>query len=89
MLNAGRPGKEVMAAMAQRNVYIGRVWPVMPNWVRITVGTRSEMGKFQQAWKEVMTGPTTALVAPMDAGRIARLGTRDLPPNVRNRIAGV
>ena len=43
MLNAGRPGKEVMTAMAQRNVYIGRVWPIMPNWVRITVGTRSEM----------------------------------------------
>jgi histidinol-phosphate aminotransferase len=89
MLNAGRPGKEVMAAMAQRNVYIGRVWPVMPNWVRITVGTRSEMDKFQQAWKEVMTGATTAFAAPMDAGRIARLGTRDLPPNVRRRMNAV
>ncbi|MGC2497926.1 MAG: pyridoxal phosphate-dependent aminotransferase, partial [Acidobacteriaceae bacterium] len=90
LLNAGRPGKEVMAAMAQRNVYIGRVWPIMPTWVRITVGTRSEMGKFQQAWKEVMSGPTTALAAPgLDAAQIARLGTGDLPPGVRKRIAAV
>jgi histidinol-phosphate aminotransferase len=90
MLDAGRPGKEVMAAMAQRNIYIGRVWPIMPNWVRITVGTRGEMDQFQQAWKEVMTGPTTAFVAPdADAARIARLGTRDLPPDVRKQMAAV
>jgi len=88
MLNSGRPGKEVMAAMAQRNVYIGRVWPIMPTWVRITVGTRGEMDQFQQAWKEVMNGPTTALAAP-DAARVARLGRRDLPPDVRRRISAV
>ncbi|HEY1808415.1 MAG TPA: pyridoxal phosphate-dependent aminotransferase [Acidobacteriaceae bacterium] len=90
MLNAGRPGKEVMTAMAQRNVYIGRVWPVMPDWVRITVGTRSDMDKFRQAWKEVMTGPTTAAAMPEgNAARVARLGRRDLPPDVRDRIAAV
>jgi histidinol-phosphate aminotransferase len=90
MLDAGRPGREVMAAMAQRNVYIGRVWPIMPNWVRITVGTRSEMDQFQTAWKEVMTAPATAFVVPeADASRIARLGRRDLPPSVRNRVAAV
>jgi histidinol-phosphate aminotransferase len=90
MLNAGRPGTEVMTAMAQRNVYIGRVWPVMPNWVRITVGTRSDMDRFQQAWKEVMTGPTTAAAMPQgNAARIAHLGRRDLPPDVRDQIAAV
>lgn len=88
LLNAGRPGKEVMAAMAQRNVYIGRVWPILPNWVRITVGTRGEMDQFQQAWKEVMNGPTTALAVP-DAAQVARLGRRDLPPDVRARVAAV
>ena len=47
MVDTGRPGKEVIAAMAEKNVYIGRVWPVWPTYVRITVGTRSEMDKFQ------------------------------------------
>jgi hypothetical protein len=37
-----------------------------------------------------MTGPTTAFVAPdADAARIARLGTRDLPPDVRKQMAAV
>jgi len=60
MLYAGRPGQEMMAAMAQRNVFIGRVWPIMPNWVRITVGTSSEMEKFQAAWHQAMQAPAAA-----------------------------
>jgi histidinol-phosphate aminotransferase len=43
MVDTGRPGKDVIAAMAAKNVFIGRVWPVWPTYVRITVGTRSEM----------------------------------------------
>jgi histidinol-phosphate aminotransferase len=35
---------------------IGRVWPVMPTWVRITVGTQDEMEKFQVAFQKVMKG---------------------------------
>lgn len=83
MVDTGRPGHDVMAAMAQRNVYIGRVWPVMPTYVRITVGTRSEMEKFQVAWKEVMSGPASAS-KPMRKGTstVARLGSRDLPPGM-------
>ena len=61
MLDTGRPGKEVMAAMAAHNVYIGRVWPIMPTYVRITVGTRSDMQRFHAAYKEVMSAPATAL----------------------------
>lgn len=60
MLYAGRPGHQMMAAMAKRNVFIGRVWPIMPDWVRITVGTSTEMAKFQAAWKESMDSPVTA-----------------------------
>ncbi|MGA7521795.1 MAG: pyridoxal phosphate-dependent aminotransferase [Acidobacteriaceae bacterium] len=90
MVDTGRPGKEVMAAMAQRNVYIGRVWPIMPTWVRITVGTHSEMAQFQQAWKEVMDGPTRAQAVPgaEDSG-MAHLGRRDLPPHLRDRVTAV
>jgi histidinol-phosphate aminotransferase len=83
MVDAGRPGKEVVTAMAQRNVFIGRVWPVWPNHVRVTVGTRSDMEKFQQAWKEVMSAPASAS-DPRQHGSptLARLGSRDLPPGI-------
>jgi len=60
MVNTKRPGKSVQDAMAAKNVYIGRVWPIMPTWVRVTVGTKPEMQTFQVAFKEVMNEPVTA-----------------------------
>ncbi len=56
MLDTRRPAKEVIAAMAQQNVFIGRIWPVMPTYARITVGTRDEMNQFQVAFQKVMKG---------------------------------
>src|SRR5882762_2762659 len=56
LLETKRTGKAVMDAMQQQGVIIGRVWPVMPTWVRITVGTRSEMDRFQVAFRKVMEG---------------------------------
>jgi len=56
MLDTKRPTKEIIEAMAARNVFIGRAWPAWPTHVRITVGTRSEMEKFQAAFQEVMQG---------------------------------
>jgi len=64
MLDTKRPGKEVIDAMASQNVHIGRIWPVWPTHVRITVGTAPEMEQFQAALKKVMTGAVTASVAP-------------------------
>jgi len=64
MIDTKRPGHEVMAAMAKRGVYIGRVWPIMPTYVRITVGTRTDMQKFQAAYKEVMNSSTAGLTLP-------------------------
>jgi histidinol-phosphate/aromatic aminotransferase/cobyric acid decarboxylase-like protein len=60
MLDTKRPAKEVIAAMAQQNVFIGRIWPLMPAYARITVGTREEMNQFQVALQKVMKG--TAVV---------------------------
>ncbi len=60
MVNTKRPGKTVQDAMAAKNVYIGRVWPVMPTWVRVTVGTKPEMETFQATFKEVMDSPVVA-----------------------------
>jgi histidinol-phosphate aminotransferase len=54
MVDTKRPGQQVREAMAKENVLIGRIWPVMPTYVRITVGTQEEMEKFQTAWQKVM-----------------------------------
>ncbi len=71
MIDTGRPGHQVMAAMAERNVYIGRVWPIMPTSVRITVGTANDMAQFQTAFKQVMdTAPAVAAIQP-GAGSLA------------------
>jgi histidinol-phosphate aminotransferase len=64
MLDAKRPVKEVIAAMAAQNVFIGRPWPVWPTHVRITVGTQSEMERFQEAFQRVMSGAATASLTP-------------------------
>jgi histidinol-phosphate aminotransferase len=56
LLDTKRPGQQVRDAMAKENVLIGRVWPVMPTWVRITVGTQDEMERFQAAFQRVMKG---------------------------------
>ena len=56
MVDTRRPARAVIAAMAQQQVIIGRVWPSMPTYTRITIGTREEMERFQLAFQKVMTG---------------------------------
>jgi histidinol-phosphate aminotransferase len=60
MVDVKRPGKEFQMAMLKENVAIGRTWSAMPNYVRVTVGTKSEMEKFQTAFVKCMdTAPGT------------------------------
>jgi histidinol-phosphate aminotransferase len=54
----------VIAALQKKNVYIGRIWPVWPNAVRVTVGTSDEMAKFKVAFKDVMDNSGMASSAP-------------------------
>ena len=83
MLDTKRPAKEVIEAMKTRNVFIGRAWPVWPTHVRITVGTKSEMDKFQAAFQEVMQGkPAHNTIAP-ERGLWTNLDGR----RVRNDLA--
>ncbi len=71
MLDVHRPGAQVQAALAQKDMYVGRIWPAWPNSVRITVGTREEMLAFQKAFTEVMSSSTAGLVPPRLPGRLA------------------
>ena len=54
MVDTRRPAMDVITAMRKEKVYIGRPWPVWPTSVRVTVGTKDEMAKFQAAWLKVM-----------------------------------
>jgi histidinol-phosphate aminotransferase len=71
MLDVQRPGKEVLAGMAAKDIYIGRIWPAWPTQVRITVGTHDEMLAFRKAFEEVMAGNTAGLEAPKLPARLA------------------
>ncbi|MGA9392247.1 MAG: pyridoxal phosphate-dependent aminotransferase [Candidatus Sulfotelmatobacter sp.] len=72
LLDTKRPGKEVIDAMAKQNVFIGRIWPIMPTCVRITVGTHDEMGQFQIALQKVMHGTSAFSLPPARANRNSR-----------------
>lgn len=71
MLDVRRPGKEVMGAMAAKDIYIGRIWPAWPTQVRITVGTRDEMMAFRNAFSQVMSNSTVGMKEPQLLGRLA------------------
>ena len=75
LLDTKRPGKQAIDAMAQQNVFIGRIWPSMPTHVRITVGTRDEMQQFQTAFQKVMRGATTFSLQPARPTRDPRWKT--------------
>jgi histidinol-phosphate/aromatic aminotransferase/cobyric acid decarboxylase-like protein len=53
MVDVKRPGNEIVVAMRKEKIYIGRVWPSWPTYVRVTVGTADEMKRFQAAWLKV------------------------------------
>jgi histidinol-phosphate aminotransferase len=55
MLDAKVPARRLIRAMQKEKVYIGRVWPAMPTYARVTVGTREEMAKFKTALLKAMT----------------------------------
>ncbi len=47
-------GGPFQKAMLAEKVSIGRTWPTMPTYVRVTVGTKEEMAKFQTAFVKCM-----------------------------------
>jgi histidinol-phosphate aminotransferase len=57
MVDVKRPGREFQIAMLKENVAVGRTWSAMPSYVRVTVGTKSEMERFQTAFVKCMDSP--------------------------------
>ncbi|PWT89521.1 MAG: hypothetical protein C5B55_11265 [Blastocatellia bacterium] len=44
----------VIEAMAKKSVEVGRLFPALPTFMRVTIGTESQMTAFLTAFKEVM-----------------------------------
>ena len=54
MFDCQRPVVPLIQAMKQRNVEVGRLFPALPNHMRLTIGKKSEMDAFLSAFKVVV-----------------------------------
>jgi histidinol-phosphate aminotransferase len=54
MMEVKQKGEDFAQKMADEKIIIGRIWPVWPTKVRVTVGTQEEMTKFNQAVAKIM-----------------------------------
>ncbi len=54
MFDCKRPVAPLIQALKQRNVQVGRLFPALPNYMRLTIGKRAEMEIFLSAFRQVM-----------------------------------
>ena len=53
MFDCKRPVVPLIQAMKERKVHVGRLFPSLPNHMRLTIGKKSEMENFVSAFKQV------------------------------------
>ena len=53
MFDCKRPVVPLIQAMKQRNVHVGRLFPALPNHMRLTIGKKTEMETFVSAFTQV------------------------------------
>jgi histidinol-phosphate aminotransferase len=53
MFDCKRPVVPLIQAMKQQNVHVGRLFPALPNHMRVTIGKKNEMERFVGALKQV------------------------------------
>ena len=53
MFDCKRPVVPLIQALKQRNVQVGRLFPALPNYMRLTIGKRNEMETFLSAFGQV------------------------------------
>ena len=52
MFDCKRPVVPLIQAMKQQHVHVGRLFPALPNHMRLTIGKKSEMESFVSAFKQ-------------------------------------
>jgi histidinol-phosphate aminotransferase len=55
MFDVKRPVVPLIKALKERNVQVGRLFPALPNHMRVTIGKKSEMEAFLSAFRQVTT----------------------------------
>jgi histidinol-phosphate aminotransferase len=53
MFDVKRPVLPLIQALKQRNVQVGRLFPALPNYMRLTIGKKTEMEAFLSAFRQV------------------------------------
>jgi histidinol-phosphate aminotransferase len=53
MFDVKRPVVPLIKALKERNVQVGRLFPALPNHMRLTIGKKSEMQTFLSAFRQV------------------------------------
>ena len=53
MFDCKRPVAPLIQAMKERKVHVGRLFPALPNHMRLTIGKKTEMENFVSAFKQV------------------------------------
>jgi histidinol-phosphate aminotransferase len=54
MIDLRREVRPVISALFGRGVEVGRIFPALPNFMRVTIGTNAQMKSFLAAFKEVV-----------------------------------
>ena len=54
MFDCKRPVVTLIKAMKEQNVHVGRLFPALPNHMRLTIGKKAEMEAFLAAFRELM-----------------------------------
>ena len=54
MFDCRKPVVPIIQAMKEKNVAVGRLFPALPNHMRLTIGKKSEMESFLSAFKQVI-----------------------------------
>jgi histidinol-phosphate aminotransferase len=54
MVHVRRPVRSVIGAFRQRGILVGRPFPPMDDYLRVTVGNADEMARFTAAFKEIL-----------------------------------
>ena len=53
MIDVKRPAQPMIGALRDRGVQVGRLFPALPNHMRVTIGKQAEMETFLDAFREV------------------------------------
>ncbi|HUM01218.1 MAG TPA: histidinol-phosphate transaminase [Thermoanaerobaculia bacterium] len=60
MIDVGGDVAPVIAAFRKRNILVGRKFPSLPNWLRVTIGKPDEMQAFTAALSEIVPARAAA-----------------------------